>query len=108
MTTMINDWFYLVKALVAGVMMGIVYFGGLWLTVQNLKKYSHPGFLALTSFIVRLALFLFVLYFITDGHWIGVGIFLFGFFVVRTISIWLNRPIKSKLVNEGEFDGTQS
>jgi F1F0 ATPase subunit 2 len=105
---MINDWIYLVKALVAGVIMGIVYFGGLWLTVQKLKKVSQPGLLALTSFIVRLVLFLFVLYFITDGYWAGIGIFLLGFFVVRTILIWRKRPINSKLANEGEFDGTQS
>lgn len=41
---------------VAGLALGIIYFGGLWLTLQRLSSSSQPAFLVLGSYIGRLAL----------------------------------------------------
>lgn len=41
--------------LVAGVMLGLVFFGGLWWTTQRLAASSQPGILVSVSLLVRVA-----------------------------------------------------
>jgi F1F0 ATPase subunit 2 len=42
-------------ALLAGVALGLFYFGGLWLTVQRVTTSQRPELLALGSFVLRMA-----------------------------------------------------
>ena len=103
-----NDGFFLMKALIAGLLMGTVYFGGLWLTVQRLRDARRPALLALVSLVGRLAMTLLVLYLVTGGQWAGIGIYLLGFFIMRTILVWRWGPRTSPTAKEGNIHGTQS
>ena len=40
----------------AGILLGIFYFGGLWMTVRALPHAKHPAFLVLGSYLFRLGL----------------------------------------------------
>ena len=79
-------------ALIIGSGLGLFYFGGLWLTVQQLPVTKHPYRLILFSFIFRLVISLFVLSLIVKGHrelysLIPLLACCLGFLIVRTIMI---------------------
>ena len=78
-------------ALIIGSALGLFYFGGLWLTVQQLPVTKHPYRLIFFSFIFRLGITLFILSLILSGNNIHNVIPLLtcclGFLVVRTMMI---------------------
>ncbi|WP_019509375.1 ATP synthase subunit I [Pleurocapsa sp. PCC 7319] len=78
-------------ALIIGSALGLFYFGGLWLTVQQLPVTKHPYRLIFFSFIFRLGITLFILSLILSGNNIYNVIPLLtcclGFLAVRTIMI---------------------
>ncbi|WP_339909542.1 ATP synthase subunit I [Symmachiella dynata] len=73
----------------AGIVLGVIYFGGLWLTVRNVHQVQHPALLCIGSFVVRNALVLPAFYLVMDGHWVRIVSCLVGFFIVRYV--WIHR-----------------
>ena len=74
--------------------LGLFYFGGLWLTVQQLPITKHPYRLMLFSFLFRLGVSVFVLSLIIDGNTELYNVITLltgclGFVMVRTIAIML-------------------
>ncbi len=51
-----NSLFFLPVTLVLGILLGNLYFRGLWMTVQKLPKAQNPILLTLGSFFRRLAI----------------------------------------------------
>jgi F1F0 ATPase subunit 2 len=78
--------------LIAGLGVGIFYFGGLWLTAQRLPEAHQPALLALGSLTGRMGVALLVVYLVTGGHWAKIGVYLLGFFVMRTILVHRWQP----------------
>jgi F1F0 ATPase subunit 2 len=105
---MLNEWLSLGPALVAGLALGIFYFGSLWLTVQRLPDARQPALLALGSLTARLGLTLLVVYLVTGGQWARIGVCLLGFFVTRTILVQRWQPRVSPAAKEGSSRGTWS
>lgn len=64
-----TDWLTLVGAAIAGVALGMVYFGGLWLTVRYLPTTTHPILLTFGSYLLRMAIVLLGFYIIMDNQW---------------------------------------
>ncbi|MCA9006930.1 MAG: hypothetical protein KDA70_16760, partial [Planctomycetaceae bacterium] len=58
----------LFASLTCGLILGALFFGGLWLTIRNLQKSSHPAFLFLASALVRISLTI-------SGFWL-IGVWL--------------------------------
>lgn len=54
---------------IAGVLVGIVYFGGLWWTVKHLQGTESMTRLLVASWLVRNAFFLGVFFWIMQGNW---------------------------------------
>ena len=84
-------------AFILGLGLGLFYFGGLWLTVQQLPVTKHPYRLMLFSFLFRLGVSIFVLSLIVVGNTklynvISLLACCFGFLMVRTIAIVLIQP----------------
>ena len=83
-------------AFIIGASLGLFYFGGLWLTVQQLPVTQHPYRLIFFSFISRLGITLFILSLLLSGNSVyGVGPLLIcclGFLAVRMIMILLIQP----------------
>ncbi|MBN1312326.1 MAG: ATP synthase subunit I [Anaerolineae bacterium] len=105
---MLNKWLSLVPAVIAGVALGAFYFGGLWLTVQQLTKTRRPVLLALGSLVIRLGMTLLGIFLVTGGEWVKIGICLLGFFAMRTILVHRWQPQMSPAVERGSSHGTQS
>ena len=59
----INEILHLFPALLAGLALGILFFGGLWLTVQQGVRSKKPALLFAISFVARISITLAGFYF---------------------------------------------
>ncbi len=82
-------------AFVAGLAVGLFYFGGLWLTVQRLPQAKHPGLLTLMSLIIRLGVTLLVFYLVMAGRWERLLVCLAGFLLVRLVLVRRWGPVST-------------
>jgi F1F0 ATPase subunit 2 len=81
------DWLALFWAWLAGAGIGLFYFGGLWLTVNQLAKTDRPGMLFLVSFLVRTAVSLAGFYLVMDSQWQRAAALLAGFLLARLLTV---------------------
>ena len=86
-----NETLRLMSALVTGLLLGAVFFGGLWWTVQKglSSKWSALWFFG--SLLVRTSIALTGFYFIARGHWQRLIVCLIGFVVARLIVTRITR-----------------
>ena len=69
-----------------GLVLGLLYFAGLWLTIKNMYKSRSPIATSLLSFALRTAAIFLVLIFVArQGSFIDIIILLIGFIVGRFI-----------------------
>ncbi|MBN2491528.1 MAG: ATP synthase subunit I [Planctomycetes bacterium] len=80
-----TDPLTLAWALATGVVLGAVFFGGLWWTVRRAAACPRPALLFLTSFLLRASLALAGLYFVSAGHWDRLLACLLGFVIARLL-----------------------
>jgi F1F0 ATPase subunit 2 len=81
----------LISALVAGFLLGAIFFGGLWWTIQKGLSSKRPAFWFLGSLLLRTSTAVVGFYLVSGNHWERLLICLFGFFVARRITIRLTR-----------------
>jgi F1F0 ATPase subunit 2 len=82
-----NDLFFILLALLAGVILGWFFFYGLRYTVERLPKVKHPWLLMLSSYIIRTLIVVVAFYFVMQGDLIRLLACLVGFILARTILI---------------------
>ena len=79
---------YYLCALLSGVLLGLLYFGGLWLTIKKLIRSKHPALLAMGSFTSRTVICVTAFYLIFRvGDWIGLLVGVAGFFVTKLFMV---------------------
>lgn len=88
---MVNETWTLVLALVMGVWLGAVFFGGLWWTVQKGISAKRPALWFFGSLLLRTSIVLAGFYFIARGHWQGLLVCFLGFIMTRFIVTRLTR-----------------
>ena len=86
-----NETVTLVLAWVAGLLLGAIFFGGLWWTIRKglFSKRSalwFPG-----SLVLRTSIALAGFYFVAGGHWERLLVCVLGFVMARLIVTWLTR-----------------
>jgi F1F0 ATPase subunit 2 len=81
-------------AFVAGLLLGLFYFGTLWLTVQRLSKVKRPALLTLGGFFVRTGLTLMGFFIVMAGHWERAAACMVGFLVMRKFMANRYGPMK--------------
>lgn len=74
---------YVALSLLAGCILGIFYFGGLWLTVRSLAYSNRPALRLAGSFLLRTALLLPAFYVVMDGRFERLIFCLIGFYIAR-------------------------
>jgi F1F0 ATPase subunit 2 len=95
-----NEILNLISALIAGFLLGAIFFGGLWWTVQKGLSSKRPGFWFLSSFVLRTVISVAGFYFASGGYWERLIICLLGFFIMRRAVIRLTRLPKDRLTEE--------
>jgi F1F0 ATPase subunit 2 len=100
-----NEIGMLLVSALAGVVLGIIFYGGLWLTLQRLGQAKHMTALLATSLLVRSGLALGGFYLISAGRLDRLAICLATFWVTRLFFIKTLQPEKQRSV---ETRGNQS
>lgn len=77
----------LTAALLIGMVLGLFFFGTLWLTVRHVPRSRHPIAVVFGSLLGRMAVVLGAFYFLMDGGWQRPVACLVGFVVVRQVMI---------------------
>jgi F1F0 ATPase subunit 2 len=80
-----NETLRQMVALVAGLLLGTMFFGGLWWTVQKGVSSKRPALWFVGSLLVRTSIAVAGFYFIARGHWQRLIVCLIGFVVARLI-----------------------
>ena len=75
----------LMLALLAGVALGAIFFGGLWWTVRFGISSAHPAICFLGSYLLRTAVSLAGFYFVSRGDWRRLLACLLGFVMARLL-----------------------
>jgi F1F0 ATPase subunit 2 len=74
-----------------GLVIGLIFYGGLWLTVSRIRSTSHPILLFGLSFIARTAFALSGFWFASAGEFARLALCLAGFLTGRWLIFWTTR-----------------
>ena len=78
-----TDVLRLAPALVTGVLLGAIFFGGLWWTVRKSFSSKQPALWFLGSLLLRTSIALAGFYFVARGRWERLLVCLLGFVIAR-------------------------
>ncbi len=94
--------FMLIMACIAGTALGVIFFGGLWWTVQKGVSSTHPAILFLFSAVLRMAIVLLGFYFVSGGELYRLLACVSGFFIARIAIAWFMRDKLDKVDDKKE------
>lgn len=105
-----NDIVTMILVFVAGAILGILFFGGLWFTVKISVKSKNPAIVILSSFILRIGSILIGFYFVGGADWQRLVGCLLGFITARFAVLYLTKGLDAKQMNlnKEKLHGTQS
>jgi F1F0 ATPase subunit 2 len=81
----------LMLALLIGVWLGAIFFGGLWWTVQRAFSSTQPALWFLGSLVVRTSVVMAGFYFVARDNWQHVPVCLVGFVAARLMVTHITR-----------------
>ena len=87
-----NETLTLILAGAAGVVLGAIFFGGLWWTVRKGVASPSPALWFFGSLLARMGITLAGFYLVGNGHWQRLVACLVGFVAARLLVVWLTRP----------------
>jgi len=86
-----NEILYRILVFVAGIILGTLFFGGLWLTVKKTIYTKLPALWFVGSFMVRVGITLAGFYYFAAGNWQRMLICTAGFIAARFIILHLTK-----------------
>lgn len=86
----------MILAFIAGLGLGAIFFGGLWITVQRALKSTMPGLWFSGGLISRLTITMLGFYFVGNGNWQRLLICTVGFIAARYIVLYITKRIEEK------------
>lgn len=86
-----NEFMPLVFALLAGALLGVFFFAGLWWTVRKIESTKQVALLFLGSMLLRTSVVILGFYFILGDNWQRLVAGLLGFIIARIIVTRLTR-----------------
>lgn len=84
---MLTDFFSGVFALLAGFLLGVFYFAGLWWTVRRLTVTHHVALFFISSLMFRLTVVVVGFWFILGNSWQHLLLGLLGFTLLRVLAV---------------------
>jgi F1F0 ATPase subunit 2 len=87
-----NEFLTLTPSLAAGLLLGAIFYGGLWWTVRKGISSKQPALWFFASMLLRMSIALAGSYFVGHGHWERLVLCLLGFVLARLVVTWLTRP----------------
>ena len=91
-----NEPLPLLLASAVGLLLGAIFFGGLWWTVRKGLSSRQPALWFFGSMLLRMGIALAGFYFVGRGDWRRLLACLLGFVVARFVVTWLTRaPVEN-------------
>jgi len=87
-----NEPLSLAFALVAGILLGAIFFGGLWWTVRLGVSSNRVALWFFGSVLLRMSVVLAGFYYVSGCQWERLLLCLLGFVIARVFVMWLTRP----------------
>ncbi len=87
-----NELLFLVAALAAGLLLGALFFGGLWWTVIRGVSSQRPALWFFGSMLLRISITLAGFYFVGRENWERWLLCLLGLVLARLVVKWLTCP----------------
>ena len=92
-----SETMILAPVLAAGGVLGGIFFGGLWWTVQSAVSSKSPALWFLGSLLLRTGITLAGFYLVSNGHWPRLLACFLGFLLARAMAVRLTRvPLQQK------------
>lgn len=91
-----NNNVTILLAAMAGGILGLIFFGGLWWTVGKGVQSKNPALWFFASLLLRMSIALAGFYFVSGHHWERMVSCLVGFVVARLVVTWLTRASRSR------------
>ena len=95
-----NEISHIILILVAGIALGLFFFGGLWYTVKKVVNTKTPSIWFFLSYFLRISIILTGFYFVSSGKWQMLFICLLGFITGRIIVFRITKAIDLKQQNK--------
>lgn len=80
-------WIIILIGIVSGVILSLIYFGGLWYTLKQLDRWRRPWILIAGSFLLRNAIVLAAFYFLILQHWSALVAAFIAFMITRQVIV---------------------
>lgn len=93
-----NEISNIIVPFVVGLLLGALFFGGLWFTVKKLITSKTPAILMIGSFLFRIGIVLAGFYLIGLGDWKKLVVCLIGFVVARFAVIHFTKSMDEKTI----------
>jgi F1F0 ATPase subunit 2 len=93
----------IVVVLIGGLILGILFFGGLWLTIKRTLGSPYVALWLLGSSLLRTAIVLTGFYFIAQGSLLRLLVSVAGFIAGRFLILRLTKQIEQKQVDVTEI-----
>jgi F1F0 ATPase subunit 2 len=87
----------LLLSLLAGLLLGAIFFGGLWWTIRRGVSSRQPAVLFFSSLLLRMGIALAGFYTVARGDWRRTLSCLVGFILARILVTWLARVPTAKI-----------
>lgn len=87
----------------AGIGLGVFFFGGLWITVQKGLQSKNASLIFMASLVLRVAVVMLGFYYVAINDWKKILICLLGFMIARfIITRWAksNKNLEENLINK--------
>jgi len=89
-----NEVLSLTPAMLTGVLLGAIFFGGLWWTIRKCVSSQQPALWVFGSTLLRMSAVLAGFFLVARGRWDRLLVCLLGFVIARAIVIRLTRVAK--------------
>jgi F1F0 ATPase subunit 2 len=103
-----TDILHLSLAALTGLVLGSIFFGGLWWTVRRGLTSSRPALWFLGSYLVRGAVTMGGFYFVMQGRWERLLAAFAGFAVAKIVVLRITKPRAETLAPNGKEVGHAS
>jgi F1F0 ATPase subunit 2 len=87
---------FMILAFIGGILLGTIFYGGLWFTVKKSIASKIPAFWVLGSFFLRIFITMVGFYYISYGNWQKLLICVLGFIAARLIVMRFTKTMEQK------------